>query len=132
MVSYSEVKASNAKISSQLPAGLVAVFVGGTNGIGEYTLRQFARYAKSPRVYFIGRSQEAGSRIAKECTSLSNGGTFTFIRADASLIRNVDSVCKDIKSKESAINLLVLSIGTLDFYTGEEEYTSTLMTMAAD
>lgn len=120
MVSYSEVKASNAKISSQLPAGLVAVFVGGTNGIGEYTLRQFAQYANSPRVYFIGRSQEAGSRIATECTSISNGGAFTFIKADTSLMRNVDDVCKDIKSRESAINLLVLSIGTLDFYTGEK------------
>lgn len=118
MASYTQVKASNAKIISELPAGLIAVFVGGTNGIGEYTLKQFAKHANSPRVYFIGRSSEAGSRIAAECTKISNGGSFTFIKADTSLIRNVDRVCKDIKAKESSINLLFLSTGTLDFYTG--------------
>lgn len=127
MVSYSQVKASNANITSHLPAGLVTVFVGGTNGIGEYTLKQFAQYTKSPRVYFIGRSQEAGSRIATECKRLNPGGTFTFIKADASLIRNVDDVCKDIKAKEPVINLLFLSIGTLDFYTGEANHGPFLM-----
>lgn len=119
MVSYPEVKAANANIKSDLPAGLVAVFVGATNGIGEYTLRQFAKHAATPRVYLIGRSQEAGARIAADCTKLNEGGTFTFIKADTSLIRNVDQVCNDIKAKESSINLLVLSTGTLDFYTGE-------------
>lgn len=124
MVSYTDVQASNSNIASHLPADLVAVFVGATNGIGEYTLKQFARHAKSPRVYFIGRSQEAGSRIAAECSSLSTGGTFTFVKADTSLIRNVDDVCKDIKAKEPAINLLFLSIGTLDFFTGEAKHAS--------
>lgn len=117
MVSYTQVKASNAKITSDLPAGLVAVFVGATNGIGEYTLRQFAKHAKDPRVYLVGRSPEAGPRIAAECTKISQGGSFTFIKADTSLIRNVDQICKDIKAKESSINLLFLSTGTLDFYT---------------
>lgn len=119
MVSYTEVKASNAKITADLPEGLVAVFVGATNGIGEYTLRQLAKHAKNPRVYLIGRSQEAGPRIAAECTKINQGGSFTFIKADTSLIRNVDQVCKDIKAKESSINLLFLSTGTLDFYTGK-------------
>lgn len=119
MVSYTQVKASNANIASDLPANLVAVFVGATNGIGEYTLRQFAKHAISPRVYLVGRSSEAGSRIAADCTEISQGGSFTFIKADTSLIRNVDQVCKDIKGKESSINLLFLSTGTLDFYTSK-------------
>lgn len=67
MVSFTDVKASNAQISATPPAGIVAVFVGATNGIGEYTLRQFAMYAKVPKVYLIGRSQEAGDRISHEC-----------------------------------------------------------------
>lgn len=118
MVNYTDVKKSNAKISSTLPEGLVAVFVGATNGIGEYTLREFAKQAKSPKVYFIGRSQEAGSRIQQECTKLNPDGHFTFISRDTSLLKNVDDLCHEIKAKEKAINLLFLSIGTLDFYTG--------------
>ena len=117
MVSLAQVNASNSQIASQLPPGLVAVFVGGTNGIGETTLRQFAKHAGNPRVYFIGRSQKAGDRIAEECKALNPDGEYIFIKGDTSLIRNVDDICKDIKAKETSINLLFLSTGTLLFHT---------------
>lgn len=117
MVQYEAIKRSNDGIATALSPGIVAVFVGGTNGIGEYTLKQFARYTKLPRVYFIGRSQEAGTRIEEECKKLNPDGIFTFIKADTSLIRNVDDVCENLKSKEKTINLLFLSTGTLDFHT---------------
>ncbi|KAJ5662106.1 uncharacterized protein N7477_009722 [Penicillium maclennaniae] len=111
MVILSEVQASNAQIATALPPGLVAVFVGGTNGIGEAALLEFARQALQPRVYFVGRSQEAGDRIATECRDLNPNGEFTFMEADLSLMRNVEDVCQEIKSKENAINLLFLSCG---------------------
>jgi len=113
MVSLTEIRASNSKIKSSLPAGLVAVFVGATNGIGETTLREFARYTNAPRVYFVGRSQEAGTRIAAECKSLNPNGTFTFIQSDLSLIRNTDAVCREIKAKEKHVNVLWMSQGAL-------------------
>jgi short-subunit dehydrogenase len=113
MVSLKEVQSSNARISSSFPSGLVAVFVGATRGIGEYTLKQFARYTVKPRVYFIGRSQGAADRIQAECKALNSEGEYSFIKADTSLIENVDNVCRDIRKKETAINLLVLSTGML-------------------
>jgi len=113
MPSLSEILSSNARIETSLPSGLVAVFVGATNGVGETTLRQFAKHAKAPRVYFLGRSQEAGNRIEKEMKMLNPRGEFKFIKADLSLIRNVDDVCKDIKSKENAINLLFMTQGSM-------------------
>ena len=100
MVSLEDVQSSNSRIASTLPPGLVAVFVGGTNGVGEATLKQFAKHAFKPRVYFIGRSQESGVRIAKECKALNAEGDFIFIKKETSLIRNVDEVCEEIKSKE--------------------------------
>ena len=113
MVSLSEVQSSNSLIPSTLPSGLVAVFVGATNGIGETTLKQFAKHTRKPRVYFIGRSQEAGDRIEAECKASNKDGEFVFIKADVSLIRVVDDICRDIKSKEKDINLLFLSQGTM-------------------
>ena len=113
MVSLTAVQSSNARITSSLPPGLVAVFVGATNGIGETSLKQFAKHTRQPRVYFIGRSQEAGDRIAAECKALNADGQYTFIKADVSLLCVVDDVCKGIKSKEKAINLLFMSQGTL-------------------
>ncbi len=113
MVSLDDVQSSNARIASTLPPGLVAVFAGATNGIGETSLKQFAKHARQPRVYFIGRSQEAGDRIAAECKALNAEGKYIFIKADTSLIRSVDDICRDIKSKEKTVNLLFLTMGTL-------------------
>ncbi|KAI9757431.1 MAG: hypothetical protein M4579_003447 [Chaenotheca gracillima] len=121
MVSLTEVQASNARIASALPARLVAVFVGATSGIGETSLKQFAKSAREPRVYFVGRSQEAGDRITAECKALNSSGEYTFIKGDTSLIRVVDDICRDIKSRETSINLLFLSTGTLIFRTKTSE-----------
>jgi len=118
MVALADVQASNARIVTTLPSGLVGVFVGATNGIGETTLKQFAKHTLKPRAYFIGRSQEAGDRIAAECKELNTQGEYTFIKADTSLIRNVDDVCQDIMAKEKSINLLCLTTGTMMANTG--------------
>jgi NADP-dependent 3-hydroxy acid dehydrogenase YdfG len=111
MVSLSEIQASNARISSIYPPGLVAVFVGATSGIGEITFKTFAKYSRQPRAHFVGRSQDAADRIIAECKELNPEGEFHFIKADISLIRGVDKVCKEIKEKEKVINILFLSAG---------------------
>lgn len=111
MVSLAQVQSSNSLISSTLPPHLVAVFVGATSGIGEATLKQFAKHSRQPRVYFVGRSQDAADRIAAECKALNSDSEYIFIKADVSLIRVVDEVCEEIKAKEKAINILFLSAG---------------------
>ncbi|KAF9531936.1 hypothetical protein CPB83DRAFT_891274 [Crepidotus variabilis] len=104
MVSLAELQASNAQISSSLPAGMVAVF-----------------HTRQPRVYLSGRTQESGDRITAECKALNPEGDFVFIKADLSLLRNVDDLCRDIKSKEESINLLFLSIGSMVLHTETSE-----------
>ncbi|KAI4202997.1 MAG: hypothetical protein LQ350_002214 [Teloschistes chrysophthalmus] len=121
MVILSEVQSSNARIASTLPAGLVAVFVGGTSGIGETALKQFVKHARQPRIYYIGRSQEAADRIATACKHLNPDGEYNLIKADTSLIRNVDPVCQEIRSKEKAVNVLCLTTGTLLSHTETSE-----------
>ena len=115
MVSLPLVQSSNALIPTTLPPHLVAVFIGATSGIGETTLKQFAKHALRPRAYFVGRSQDAGDRIITECIALNPEGEFVFINADVSLMRVVDAVCEDIKAKEKAINILFLSAGVAVF-----------------
>jgi NAD(P)-dependent dehydrogenase (short-subunit alcohol dehydrogenase family) len=110
MVSLSNVRLSNSLIYSKLPR-LVAVFVGATSGIGEITLKKFAKYSHQPRAYFVGRSQVAADRIVAECKLLNPQGEFIFIKADVSLISVVDKVCEEIMAKEKALNILFLSAG---------------------
>ncbi|OAG05866.1 putative short-chain dehydrogenases/reductase [Paraphaeosphaeria sporulosa] len=115
MVALAEVIASNKRIATSFPDGLIAVFIGGTSGVGEYTVKAFARYVTKPRAYIVGRSEEAADRIINECKKLNAQGHYEFIQADVSLIRNIDGVCHHIQSKESAINILFQSQGSMGF-----------------
>jgi NADP-dependent 3-hydroxy acid dehydrogenase YdfG len=113
MVALSDVITSNELIASTFPDGLVAVFVGGTSGVGEYTIKSLAKYAAKPRVYIVGRSQEAADRIIQECSQLNSKGTFQFIQSDISVMKNVDEVCRQLKRKETVINILFESQGSM-------------------
>ncbi|KAM7189012.1 hypothetical protein V8F20_010315 [Naviculisporaceae sp. PSN 640] len=113
MVTLEQMRASNAKIAATLPPGLVAVFVGGTSGIGETSLKQFAKHTIKPRIYFLGRSKATGDRLSAELKELNPEGDYIFLSVDASLLSAVDDVCRQIKEKEESINLLFMTIGTL-------------------
>lgn len=84
MVSLDDVQFSNARIASTLPPGLVAVFVGATNGIGETTLKQFAKHARQPRVYFVGRSDD----VCRDIKSKEKSVNLLFL-STGTLIPNV-------------------------------------------
>ncbi len=120
MVSLSSIRSSNSLIHKALPEKLVAIFVGGTSGIGESTLKAFVASAIQPRVYIVGRSQENADRIIKECAKLGPAGyegqaEVLFLKADISSMKVVDGVCEDIKRKETQVNLLFFSTGTPSF-----------------
>ena len=116
MVSLKDVRESNSKLKSNSgSSGLVAVFVGGTSGVGESTIKQLATHADTPKVYIVGRSEASASRIIEEVKKLNPGASFSFIKADVSVLQNVDAVCKEIKQKEDKLNLLFLSSGYLTF-----------------
>ncbi|KAE9362774.1 hypothetical protein N431DRAFT_551027 [Stipitochalara longipes BDJ] len=121
MVSLAAMRASNARVSTDLAPGLVGIFIGATSGIGEDCLKAFAKHASKPRAYFVGRSQEAGHRILSELKVLNPEGSYVFRKADVSLIKIVDEVCLEIKTKETAINILCLSQGVLQMYTKTAE-----------
>ncbi|PWY76143.1 hypothetical protein BO94DRAFT_473818 [Aspergillus sclerotioniger CBS 115572] len=128
MVVLAQVQSSNAQITTSLPKDIVALFVGATSGIGEATLKQFAQHSQYPRVYFVGRSQDAGRRIAAECTALNPAGEYIFIPADISLLNRVDDVCREIIDRESFLNVLFLSPGAACIHS---ETTEGLRTITA-
>lgn len=113
MVSLELMRAPNSHIATSLSVGLVAVFVGATSGIGETTLKQFAKQTQQPRIYFLGRRENEGNRIQAELRRLNAAGEYHFIKNDASLLKNVDDVCRYLRGREPAINLLFLSCGSL-------------------
>ncbi|KAB8226924.1 NAD(P)-binding protein [Aspergillus alliaceus] len=112
MDSLQLVRQANAAVR-QRRRKLVAVFVGGTSGIGEATAKQLAKTIESPTLYIVGRNASSGSRILKDLQALNPRGNFEFIKSDVSLLREVDTTCQAIKQKESVVNLLFMTPGHL-------------------
>ncbi|KAF7590367.1 hypothetical protein BBP40_002919 [Aspergillus hancockii] len=112
MVGLDDVLKSNSTLHSHHP-NFVAVFVGGTSGIGEATAKELAKVIKKPTIHLVGRNPAAGSKILEELKSANPEGTFHFIQSDVSLLQNVDKACSEIKQKEKSIDLLFLSTGNL-------------------
>ena len=100
MVALSIVQSSNASLVATQP--LVAVFVGGTSGIGSHTIRALAATCSNERnpalrVYIIGRNAKAAEEIISDCQKICPSGQFHFIRAnDLALMKDVDLVCADL------------------------------------
>jgi NAD(P)-dependent dehydrogenase (short-subunit alcohol dehydrogenase family) len=115
MSSLSEVRAANAAFSpGYLP---VAVFVGGTSGIGESMAKAFARYTKgNARIIIVGRNKSAAKSIIesfpKPTVTSDSGPLHEFVHCDATLMTNVHATTKEL-TKLSTVNFLILSPGYL-------------------
>ena len=123
MVRVEVVRATNDRFYHDRP--FVAVFVGATAGIGEYTAKALATtYAKQGRllrVYLVGRSTDAGNKLVSGCSKVCPDGSFTFVRAEnAALVQDVDRVCGEISRLEQQhdrprIDMLVMTQGQVTF-----------------
>ncbi|KAI1321402.1 hypothetical protein F5Y16DRAFT_388772 [Xylariaceae sp. FL0255] len=134
MVDLQTVRSGNADLVQAYP--LVAVFVGGTSGIGHYTLRELVKTRAASngskqqlRIYLVGRNSETAKQIIAECQAISKGGNISFIFVKAtnlSLITDVDRVSEEIvRSEREAyveprIDLLIMSQGGL-YLNGRDE-----------
>jgi NAD(P)-dependent dehydrogenase (short-subunit alcohol dehydrogenase family) len=111
MPSLSLIRGSNAAFHSSYPP--VAVFVGGTSGIGKAMVERFAHFTKgNSSIVIVGRNRAAAETIF---ASLPPAGTSArdFIQCDASLMSNVHTASQEILSRYNKINYLILSPGVL-------------------
>ncbi|KAL1697053.1 hypothetical protein GGG16DRAFT_84682 [Schizophyllum commune] len=92
----------------------VAVFVGGTNGIGRAMASAFAQHNNGrARIVIIGRSQEAADSLRASLPSPARE-QMVFIPCDMRLMRNVAAAVREIASHGiTKINYLVMSSGVL-------------------
>lgn len=110
MPSLSDIKQVNAAYKPTVKDA-VAVFFGGTSGIGKETAYLFAKKFESPTVIIVGRSEEAGNKIVDDLKKLN--AQATFIKSDLSQMKEVVRVSDIVKKDVSKINLLFLSQGIL-------------------
>lgn len=121
MVSYTEIQASNALINDAT-APRVAVFVGGTSGIGKFTVRALVATGASVRIYLVGRksSEERTNAFIQELHAINPKAEVIWTEGEVSLLADTKRVCEVIKSKEPRVDLLFLTAGYAPFSTRKE------------
>lgn len=100
-------------ISCDHSASLTHPLVGGTSGISLSTALALARHTPSPKIYLIGRSRSAADSAIASMKTINPSAQPTFVQADISLLKNVDSACAEIAAKETKLNLLFMTPGFL-------------------
>lgn len=119
MVAIAEVRSANAQFKASNQS-LTAVFVGATAGIGLGSLKAFAKNVSNPKVFIVGRSRAKFAPELESLRKLNANGDFQFIEAEVSLLKNIDAVSTQIKSKTDKIDLLFQSQGYISF-NGRQE-----------
>ncbi|KAJ4304683.1 hypothetical protein N0V90_000210 [Kalmusia sp. IMI 367209] len=121
MVTYKQIQASNALINDA-NAPRVAVFVGGTSGIGKITVHALVGTGASLRIYLVGRrsSEERTRAFIQELRTINPNADVVWTEAEVALLAETKRVCEIIKSKESHIDLLFLTTGYAPFGARKE------------
>ncbi len=120
MPALAAVHAANAAFS---PAYFpVAVFVGGTSGIGRATAEAFARYTKgNAHIVIVGRNKSAADEvIASFPKPTEPAAKHEFVHCDVFLMRNIQATTAALRERLPKINFLVLSPGLLKFRGRDE------------
>lgn len=107
----STVKTSNL---SRVPSSYapVAVFVGGTSGIGQGMAEALAAMTKGKTsIVLVGRNKSAAESIIASFPPNSEGSSYDFVACDVTLMRNVVAASKEILAKHAKINYLILTPG---------------------
>ena len=116
MVALQIVQKCNARVAT-IPQPLVALFIGATSGICHGALQNFVQYASSPRIYSVSRPHAvaAHENMLASLRKSNPTANYSVISADASLVSEIDKVVNVIKQKETKLDILFMSMGTMAF-----------------
>ncbi|KAJ7776842.1 hypothetical protein DFH07DRAFT_911739 [Mycena maculata] len=100
----------------------VALFLGGTSGIGQAMARRFAQYTKGEsHIVVVGRNQQAAHATISSFPPVVSKGSYEFLECDATLMKNVGSTTASLLARLPKLNFLVLSPGFFSIIAGRDE-----------
>lgn len=97
----------------------IAVFVGGTSGVGQATAETLAKITHgNAHIFIIGRNRTAAeatlSLFPKPASGISDS-MHEFIECDVTMMKNVERTTQLLLARIPRLNFLVLSTGILSF-----------------
>lgn len=116
MVCLKDIQAANAQLSEKT-APKVAVFAGGTSGIGKLTIKRLVTLGFPVKVYIIGRpsTEEATKLFIAELQEANPNAELIWTPGEISLLSEVKRISEDVSKSESSIDLLFLTAGYAPF-----------------
>ncbi|KAF9477268.1 NAD(P)-binding protein [Pholiota conissans] len=117
MPSLTAIRASNAAFKHSISQQPIAVFVGGTSGIGQGMAEVFADNTKGDsHIVIVGRNRDAAERTLSSFPKPTSGVVAReFVQCDVTLMKNVQQATTDILARYPKINYLVMSPGIMTF-----------------
>lgn len=109
------IRTANVGIASSLPYQPVAIFVGGTSGIGAGMARAFARYRNGDaHIVLVGRNRAAAEEILASLPKPDGKeAKHEFVECDVSHMRNVRRTTAELTARLPKVNFLVMSPGIM-------------------
>ncbi|KAJ3575030.1 hypothetical protein NP233_g1376 [Leucocoprinus birnbaumii] len=100
----------------------VAVFVGGTSGIGQAMAEAFGRYTEGKSdIIIVGRNRTAAESILSSLPRPSDGSyRRDFVQCDATRMKNVQVATSDILGRFPKINFLIVTAGIVSLKGRDE------------
>ncbi|KAJ7162848.1 NAD(P)-binding protein [Mycena filopes] len=100
----------------------VALFLGGTSGIGQAMARRFAQYTKGEsHIILLGRNHQAARATISSFGPTRSNGMYEFMECDATLMRNVTTTTTSLLGRIPKLNFLVLTPGFFSIIAGRDE-----------
>lgn len=121
-VPVSDILTNNNSLSTTNPTDPIAVFVGGTAGIGLGSLQALIKHTAKPTVYIVGRSlSKLDTLIAELKKSNENAVLIPISASDLTLVHDAQHAAAEIARQVERVDLLIMSPGYVTF-TGREEH----------
>ncbi|KAL2689105.1 hypothetical protein Neosp_003157 [[Neocosmospora] mangrovei] len=118
---FTPIRASNA-LATEASVPKIAVFVGGTDGIGKATLRALVSKGFPIKVYIVGRNEAGHRALLDELRGLNPKADLVYVQGQISLVADSQRIAKHISAQEDKIDLLFLSAGYLPFTGRQGKY----------
>jgi NAD(P)-dependent dehydrogenase (short-subunit alcohol dehydrogenase family) len=111
MPSLVTVRAANAAFRASLNP--IAIFVGGTSGIGQGTVESFTEHVRGEaHIIIIGRNHTAAKGIFSTLPKPTSGQyKHEFVQCDVSRMKNINATTADLATRLPKVNYLFMSQG---------------------
>ncbi|KAJ7505940.1 hypothetical protein B0H11DRAFT_1795630 [Mycena galericulata] len=121
MPPLAQVLKANASFTPKSPKP-VALFLGGSSGIGQAMSRRFAQYTKGEaHIVIVGRNERAARATISSFPPCGSKGSYEFLECDATLMKNVGTATASLLARLPKVNFLVLSPGFFSIVSGRDE-----------